>query len=52
LADKKGFGRMVALKNARMEDLQLSEALEVPKRVDLNGDAILTARGLIVSFGD
>lgn len=52
LAEKKGFGRMVALKNSRMEDVLLSEALEIPKRVDLNGDAILTARGLGVSFGD
>ena len=52
LADKSGFGRMVALKNSRVEDLKLSEALEVPKRVDLNGDAIMTARGLRVSFGD
>jgi 6-phosphofructokinase 1 len=52
LAEKGGFGRMVALKNSRVEDLPLSEALEVPKRVDLGGDAIMTARGLRVSFGD
>ena len=52
LADENGFGRMVALKNSRVENLELSEALEVPKRVDLNGDAILTARGLGVSFGN
>ncbi len=52
LADKGGFGRMVALKNAKVVDLQLSEALEIPKRVDLKSDAVLTARGLGVSFGD
>jgi hypothetical protein len=43
---------MVALKNGRVVDLALKEALDVPRRVDLEGDAILTARGLGVSFGD
>lgn len=52
LAHEDGFGRMVALKNSRVEDLKLSEALEIPKRVDLAGDAILTARGLGISFGN
>jgi len=52
LADENGFGCMVALKNSRVEDLKLSEALDVPKRVDLNGDAILTAGGLGISFGN
>lgn len=52
LAEEGGFGRMVALKNSRVEDLPLSKALEFPKRVDLGGDAIKTARGLKVSFGD
>lgn len=51
LAEKKGFGRMVALKNSRVEDLELSAALKTPKRVDLEGDAIVTAHGLGVSFG-
>ncbi|MFH2039091.1 MAG: ATP-dependent 6-phosphofructokinase [Chloroflexota bacterium] len=52
LADNGGFGRMVALKNSRVEDLQLSAALDIPKRVDLMSDEVLTARGLGISFGD
>ena len=47
-----GFGRMVALHDGKVVDIPLTEALAVPKRVDLNGDAILTARGLGISFGD
>jgi 6-phosphofructokinase 1 len=46
------FGHMVALRNAQIVDIPLKEALAVPKRVDLNGDAVLTARGLGISFGD
>jgi phosphofructokinase-like protein len=47
-----GFGRMVALRSAQVIDVPLSEALAVPKRVDLNGDAVRTARGIGISFGD
>jgi 6-phosphofructokinase 1 len=47
-----GFGRMVALRDARVIDIPLAEALAVPKRVDLQGDALVTARGLGISFGD
>jgi len=47
-----GFGRMVALRNAQVIDIPLNEALAVPKRVDVNGDAIRTARGIGISFGD
>jgi 6-phosphofructokinase 1 len=47
-----GFGRMVALRNAQVIDIPLNEALAVPKRVDVNGDAICTARGIGISFGD
>ncbi len=47
-----GFGRMVALRDAKVIDIPLSEALAVPKRVNLNGDALLTARGIGISFGD
>jgi phosphofructokinase-like protein len=46
------FGRMVALQGTQIVDLPLAEALAVPKRVDLDGDAVLTARGLGISFGD
>jgi phosphofructokinase-like protein len=48
----KKFGQMVSLQNARVVDVALSEALAVPKRVDVNGDAVLTARGIGISFGD
>jgi phosphofructokinase-like protein len=46
------FGRMVALKSERIVDIDIAEALAVPKRVDLNGDAIRAARGLGISFGE
>jgi 6-phosphofructokinase 1 len=47
-----GFGRMVALCGGEVRDVSLKEALAVPKRVDLKGDAVQTARGLGISFGD
>ena len=47
-----GFGHMVALRNAQVLPIPLSEALAVPKRVDVNGDGVLAARGLGISFGD
>ncbi len=46
------FGRMVALRAAKVIDIPLAEAMAVPKRVDLNGDDVLTARGIGISFGD
>jgi ATP-dependent phosphofructokinase / diphosphate-dependent phosphofructokinase len=46
------FDRMVALNNGNVIDISLTEAIAVPKRVDVNGDAVLTARGLGISFGD
>lgn len=52
LAANGGFGRMVALRNSKIIDIPLDEALAEPKRVDLHGDAILTARGLGISLGD
>ncbi|OGO13225.1 MAG: 6-phosphofructokinase [Chloroflexi bacterium RBG_13_68_17] len=52
LALQGGFGRMVALRGTRIVDIPLSEALEAPRRVDLDGDAVLTARQLGVSLGD
>jgi phosphofructokinase-like protein len=51
-AAKAAFGRMVALRDGKVIDIPLSEALAVPKRVDLNGDAVATARGIGISFGD
>lgn len=46
------FGRMVALQCEKIVDISLDEALASPKRVDLNGDTVLTARNLGISFGD
>ena len=46
------LGRMVSLRNAEVVDVPLLEALAIPKRVDLNGDAVRTARGIGISFGD
>jgi phosphofructokinase-like protein len=51
-AAKERFGRMVALRGAKVIDIPLDEALATPKRVDLGGDDMITARGLGISFGD
>lgn len=52
LAARGGFDRMVALRNAQVVDIPLEEALAVPKQVNVNGDAVLTARNMGISFGD
>ncbi len=52
LAAEDGFGRMVAYQNGAIVDLPFADALNKPKRVDLNGDAIRTARGLGICLGD
>ncbi len=52
LAERGGFGRMVALQNARIVDTPLTEALAVPRRVDVDGDGVRTARGIGIAFGD
>jgi len=52
LAAAGGFGRMVALRNAQIVDIPLFESVSVPKRVDVNGDAIHTARAIGISFGN
>jgi phosphofructokinase-like protein len=52
LAAEGKFGRMVALKSEQIVDVSIADALAVPRRVDLNGDAIRTARGLGISFGE
>jgi len=46
------FDRMVALRSGVIIDISLEEALAVPKRVDVHGDAVLTARGMGIAFGD
>jgi 6-phosphofructokinase 1 len=52
LAAEGRFDQMVALISGRIVPVSLEEALAVPKRVDVNGDAVLTARGIGISFGD
>lgn len=52
LAMIKGFGRMVALHGSRVVDIPLDEALAAPKRVGLDSDGMVTARGMGISFGD
>jgi 6-phosphofructokinase 1 len=51
LAVKGGFGRMVALRNEEIIDISLDEALAKPKRVDVNGDAVMTARSMGICMG-
>ena len=46
------FDRMVALRSSNVIDIPLGDAISVPKRVDIHGDAVLTARNTGISFGD
>jgi hypothetical protein len=43
---------MVSLQSGIIVDVALEDAFKVPKRVDLHGDAVNTARGMGISFGD
>jgi hypothetical protein len=43
---------MSALKGGTVGSIPLTEALAVPKRVDVEGDAVQTAREMGISFGD
>ncbi len=52
LAAAGGHGRMVSLRGTKITDVTLQEALAVPKRVDLEGDGVLTARSLGLCLGD
>jgi ATP-dependent phosphofructokinase / diphosphate-dependent phosphofructokinase len=46
------FDRMVALRANKIVDISLEEATTKPRRVDVNDDAVITARGMGISFGD
>lgn len=46
------FDRMVALRANKIIDISLEEATAKPRRVDVNDDAVITARGMGISFGD
>jgi phosphofructokinase-like protein len=52
LAAEGRFDNMVSLVSGRIIPVSLEEALAVPKRVDVHGDAVLTARNIGISFGD
>jgi len=52
LAAQGKFDRMVSLRAGKIVDISLAEAIAVPKRVDVNDDAVITARGMSISFGD
>ena len=52
LAAEGKFDRMVSLQGGSIVDVSLAEAIAVPKRVDLNHDSVITARGMGISFGD
>lgn len=52
LAAQGKFDRMVALHAGDIVDVSLEEAIAIPKRVDVHGDAVHTARGISISFGD
>ncbi len=52
LAARGGFDRMVSLHAGKIIDVPLEEAIAIPKRVDVNDDAVITARGMGISFGD
>lgn len=47
-----GFGKMVCLRNQRIEAVDIAEAIGQLKTVDPNGQLVQTARAIGVSFGD
>ena len=51
LAGQGNWGRMVGLRGQASVDVPLAEAIAVPKRVDPEGEAVRTARGLGIVFG-
>ena len=52
LAEQGKYDRMVALHQTKITDVPLAEAIAIPKRVDAKDDAVVTARGMGISFGD
>jgi phosphofructokinase-like protein len=52
LAARGEFGRMVCLRAARVESVELAEALGVIKAVDPNGEMVTAARAIGICFGD
>ena len=52
LVNRGRFGRMVALQGRKFTSVKLAVALATPKRVDLKGDTIQTARALNICLGE
>jgi 6-phosphofructokinase 1 len=52
LAAQGNFDRMVALRAGKIVDVSLEEVIRMTKRVDVHDDAVVTARGMGISFGD
>ena len=52
LAAQGKFDRMVALQAGKIVDVSLEEAIAIPQRVSLTDDAVITARGMSIAFGD
>jgi ATP-dependent phosphofructokinase / diphosphate-dependent phosphofructokinase len=52
LAAQGTFDRMVALQANKIVDVSLQAATSSPRRVNLDDDAVITARGMGISFGD
>jgi 6-phosphofructokinase 1 len=52
LAAAGGFDRMVALRGGAVVDIPLEETMRQAKRVSPADDAVITARGIGISFGD
>ena len=47
-----GFGKMVCLRNARIEAVDIAQAIGQLKTVDPNGQMVQMARAIGISFGD
>ncbi len=47
-----GFGKMVCLRNARIECVNISDAIGHLKKVDPQGEMVRTARAIGICFGD
>ena len=52
LAAQGKFDRMVSLQAGKITDVVLGEAISAPKRVNINDDAVITARSMSIAFGD
>lgn len=52
VAARKEFGQMVSLQGQEIKQVSLEGALAHPKRVNIQGDAIKTARSLDICFGE